>query len=425
MNNKLFRALCVSALLIPSFALAATPTLYYSLDEGKGTTATPSIGTGQALIQGGAGWVSGKSGTAVGFDGKVGETVALGENILPQGIEGSLSLWVKSNTFTDNNYFFSARSVNDEKTYWSLGVDREGRLVVRYRTGAGAIDQKNEAFAILEKSTWYHIVITANSQKYTYYVNGEEVGSANANIGKWIPDMLTGTLRYTLGSLDAYDHTGVLDGIVDDVRVFGGVLALSDVKALYNETNDKGPSIPAGALPVIQLSLSDKTIPFGGSVSVTWSVTNADGCTASWTTNPVGMSGTAVFTNLATDQGYSLKCVKTGGVESVVGENVHVLAKGELLNTTGAPIVTAVPVTSIVLGGKGPALTRSLAVGARGAEVTLLQQYLITKGFLTASATGYFGSLTQAAVKAFQKANNLDQVGVVGPKTRAKISVTP
>lgn len=425
MKKNIFSALITIAVLVPSFALGATPTLYFPLDEGKGTATTPSIGVGEALLGGGAGWVSGKAGTAVGFDGKAGETVVLGENILPQSIEGSLSLWVKSNTFTDHNYFFSARSVSDEKKYWSLGVDREGRLVVRYRTGSGASDQKNEAFAILEKNTWYHLVITANSQKYTYYVNGEEVGSSNANIGKWIPDLVTGTVRYTLGSLDATDHTGVLDGIVDDVRTYGSVLTLADVKALYTETNEKGPAIPAGALPVIQFSLSDKIIPFGGSVSATWNVTNADSCTASWTASAIAMSGTAVFTNLATDQSYSLRCVKTGGAESVIGENVDVLEKGVALNTTGAPIVTLVPPTTVIPAGKGPALTRTLAIGSRGADVTLLQQYLSGKGFLTVGATGYFGTLTQAAVRAYQKANDIDQVGIVGPKTRAKILVTP
>jgi len=426
MNKTLFRTLLFSALLIPSFVLAATPTLYYPLDEGKGSSSQASVGTGQALIQGGAGWVSGKAGTAVGFDGKSGETVALGESILPQSIEGSLSLWVKSNTLSDNNYFFSARGVSDEKMYWNLGADRDGRLVVRYRTGNGATDQKNEAFAILEKNTWYHVVITANSQKYTYYVNGEEIGASNANVGKWIPDILTGTLRYSLGSLDATDHTGVLDGIVDDVRVFGGVLTLADVKELYKETNEKGPSIPAGALPVIQLSLSDKTIPFGGSVSVTWNVTNADSCTPSWTTNPIAMSGTAVFTTLSVDQGYSIRCVKTGGSESVVGENVRVLAKGEVLNATGAPIVSLVPPALPNVGtGKGISLTRTLSFGSRGEDVTLLQQYLLSKGFLSVNATGYFGALTQEAVKAFQKANTIEQVGIVGPKTRAKMLVTP
>jgi hypothetical protein len=333
---------------------------------------------------------------------------------------------VKANTFSNNNYFFSARSPTDDKIFWSLATDYEGRLIIRTRNGAGANAQKVDTSAIFDKATWYHVVVTANTLKYSVYVNGEEVLVTGANTGKWIPDITTGNLRYTVGALDASDFTGVLDGIVDDVRVFGSVLALSDVRAFYDETNEKGPSIPVGAIPVIHFSLSEKTIPFGGSVSVTWDVTNADACTASWTVAPVEMSGTTVFLKLATDQGYTLKCVKTGGVESIVGENVHVLGKGEIAPTSQlGGSATFVSPTNIVLGAKGPSLMRSLSIGYRGADVMLLQRYLIEKSFFSVDATGYFGTLTQMAVKAFQKANNIEQVGIVGPKTRAKILVTP
>ncbi len=424
MNKNILRASIIGLFFFgPVVASAATPIIYFPFDEGKGTSSAASVGTGQALIQGGAGWVSGKSGTAVGFDAKSGEVVALGENIIPQAIEGTLSLWVKADTLSDSAYFFSARNPNDDKMFWTLALDREGRLVIRYRTGLGSSAQKNETSAILDKSTWYHVVVTANSQKYSYYVNGEEIVTGGPNIGKWIPDMLPGNLRYSVGSLDASDHTGVLSGIVDDVRILPGVLTLAEVKALYNETNEKGPAIPAGALPVIQLTLSQTTIPFGGSVSVSWSVTNADSCTASWTGSAVSLSGTETFTNLAVDKGYSLTCVKTGGTQATVGESVHVLAQGEVATTT--PVTTpTVPVTEIVLG-KGPTISRTLGLGSRGSDVTLLQKYLFQKGFITVEATGYFGKLTEAGVKAFQKAHGFEQVGFTGPKTRAKLLMTP
>jgi len=47
---------------------------------------------------------------------------------------------------------------------------------------------------------------------------------------------------------------------------------------------------------------------------------------------------------------------------------------------------------------------------------------LIVKGYLNATAVGYFGPLTEKAVKAFQKDHNLDQLGVVGPGTRAALN---
>ena len=58
-----------------------------------------------------------------------------------------------------------------------------------------------------------------------------------------------------------------------------------------------------------------------------------------------------------------------------------------------------------------------------GADVKELQKILIGKGFLKVAApTTYFGQATKAAVKAFQKANGLAQIGIVGPQTRALLN---
>ncbi len=63
-----------------------------------------------------------------------------------------------------------------------------------------------------------------------------------------------------------------------------------------------------------------------------------------------------------------------------------------------------------------------LSVGSRGADVTALQNFLISQKFFSGPISGYFGSLTFAAVKKFQKAHNLSQVGTVGPLTRALLN---
>ena len=61
--------------------------------------------------------------------------------------------------------------------------------------------------------------------------------------------------------------------------------------------------------------------------------------------------------------------------------------------------------------------TTSLKKGDESDEVKKLQQALIQKGYLSTEATGFFGSATESAVIAFQKANGLTQDGVAGPST--------
>lgn len=69
-------------------------------------------------------------------------------------------------------------------------------------------------------------------------------------------------------------------------------------------------------------------------------------------------------------------------------------------------------------------LPTTIKLGSRDAKTTYvksLQTFLVSKGYLTDTPTGYYGNKTVAAVKAFQKANKIDPTGVAGPLTRAKI----
>ena len=62
--------------------------------------------------------------------------------------------------------------------------------------------------------------------------------------------------------------------------------------------------------------------------------------------------------------------------------------------------------------------------GSRSEGVKTLQTMLNALGYNCGSADGIFGSKTQAAVMAFQKANGLAVDGIVGPNTWAKLSGT-
>ena len=70
------------------------------------------------------------------------------------------------------------------------------------------------------------------------------------------------------------------------------------------------------------------------------------------------------------------------------------------------------------------AFTKTLRRGARSSEVTRLQEFLSKQPgiYPEGLATGYFGSLTEAALKRFQAKYNIETVGIVGPKTRAKLN---
>ncbi len=74
------------------------------------------------------------------------------------------------------------------------------------------------------------------------------------------------------------------------------------------------------------------------------------------------------------------------------------------------------------------ALSNNLSYRSRDSytngEVSALQDFLQSKGYLNSEPTGYFGLLTLQAVKKFQMANGIAPAeGFVGPATRSKLSI--
>ena len=74
---------------------------------------------------------------------------------------------------------------------------------------------------------------------------------------------------------------------------------------------------------------------------------------------------------------------------------------------------------------KAAAPTGNAGMGSRGESVTMLQKYLIEKGFLvlpSGSPMGYFGGATKRAVMAYQQSIGVTPTGYFGPKTRTVMS---
>lgn len=82
-------------------------------------------------------------------------------------------------------------------------------------------------------------------------------------------------------------------------------------------------------------------------------------------------------------------------------------------------------VSSATIATSAVLLTRTIALGAKGLDVATLQEFLQKKGFGIPDdgpVTGYFGKVTEQAVKKFQEASGLEAIGSVGVKTRALIN---
>ena len=87
--------------------------------------------------------------------------------------------------------------------------------------------------------------------------------------------------------------------------------------------------------------------------------------------------------------------------------------------------IAALPKTSLADSAVCLTFTSSLSIGssdsATGGSVSKLQDFLRSQDLFSLDSTGYFGKITQTAVKDFQANKQLPAVGVVGPLTRAAI----
>ena len=85
-------------------------------------------------------------------------------------------------------------------------------------------------------------------------------------------------------------------------------------------------------------------------------------------------------------------------------------------------IIICLLATTAFISTTYSAIDQNLKYGVKNDSVFELQEYLISKGFLNSSPSGFFGSLTLKAVKDYQTSKGLPSTGYVGVLTRSEIN---
>lgn len=164
------------------------------------------------------------------------------------------------------------------------------------------------------------------------------------------------------------------------------------------------------------LKLAPFTVSAGGTTAVSASaVTSA--------TSVAGCATGALF-NTLTGQVCPTAVVQPAGCTPGA---VFSATTGQACTVTSTTAVTPMntnttTVTTNTSQSSSYQFTLSLRVGSEGKEVTELQKRLVDGGYLNAKPNGYFGPATEKAVKAYQKATGISQLGNVGPATRSALN---
>jgi prepilin-type N-terminal cleavage/methylation domain-containing protein len=211
---------------------------YWSFDEGTGTIAYDLSGYGNNGTLNNfnftetSGWTTGKIGKALIFDGvddwvRVSNTPSLDINK-----NVSVFAWVNRSRIVDwerilGKYYYSGGNTGS----WELDLG-QGYLRCLFNINGtwiytNAPDGTNNA-----TSTWYFVGCVYDGSKLYNYVNGELKATSIAS-----GNITTTTYPLAIGTTsNGTDIQNVIQGIIDELRIYNRALSDSEIKALYEAT---------------------------------------------------------------------------------------------------------------------------------------------------------------------------------------------
>ena len=119
--------------------------------------------------------------------------------------------------------------------------------------------------------------------------------------------------------------------------------------------------------------------------------------------------------------------LKSGGILTLLGVSAGT-SSVNVCDSNGACLTIKVTVVSSSSGTENSVnigafqFNNPLSLGSEGEDVAELQKRLTAEGVYSGSITGYFGTMTQAAVKKYQTKYGINPLGNVGPATRAQLN---
>jgi hypothetical protein len=239
--------LCISSLILPlpwaAEAVNSSLVGYWSFDEGSGTVAHDSSGNGNdGTLVNGPQWVTGRSGSALSFDG-INDYLSITEHtdLDPHTSDWTISAWVniaKLNSDTSIPQFVILTKRN-------LASDGSLTLMV---SGVVSASQAKFAFmwdapsniagaesSLMNVLGWHNVVGVRKGSDLFVYVDGVEYGPDNV---KGLGSYITSTTDVNSVSPIHLCHHGAWNtyysGTVDELKIYNYARTATDIMNDYN-----------------------------------------------------------------------------------------------------------------------------------------------------------------------------------------------
>jgi prepilin-type N-terminal cleavage/methylation domain-containing protein len=211
---------------------------YWSFDEGSGTTARDLSGFGNNgtlnnfNFTSTSGWTTGKIGGALIFDGSNDWVRVSSSNSLDINKNISVFAWVNRSRIVDwervvGKFYWSGGNTGS----WELDLG-QGYLVCRFNINGTWVYANAPAGTNNATGTWYFVGCVYDGSRLYNYVNGELKATSIAS-----GNITTTTYPLAIGTTsDGASIQNVIQGIIDEVRIYNRALSAAEIKTLYEAT---------------------------------------------------------------------------------------------------------------------------------------------------------------------------------------------
>ncbi|PHV69198.1 hypothetical protein CS063_17165, partial [Sporanaerobium hydrogeniformans] len=208
--------------------------LYYTFDEGSGSTVVDGTGNGHsATVKGGATWVSGGG---IAFDG-VDDYIELPQNILT----GLDSITISAQVYVDTKAKYPAwifnfgsstdPNSNENANYLGFILNTDKFRVASTKTRWSG-EKNTTVNSVYNKGVWQTITYTQTGQTGVIYVDGEKLGENSGMT--YLPKDIINT--YNFIGRAPYVGDPYFKGKISDFKIYNRALSSMEIKDIYSET---------------------------------------------------------------------------------------------------------------------------------------------------------------------------------------------
>jgi hypothetical protein len=209
-----------------SHSLVAGLQLAMPFFEGAGRPQDISDNRRNAALVGGPGWVAGKGGWAISFNGANYIDVDYVPAVTASG-NYSLTAWISTTQTGVDRYFFSLGNTADTTPLVGL-INQDGKFRALVRNNA-FVSYQIIGTRVVNDGNWHMVGFVRNGGTISTFIDGEL--EANASI-------VGGAITLNTTSIGALRRSSVglhYTGLVDDPRIYDRGLSIVEMQQIYHD----------------------------------------------------------------------------------------------------------------------------------------------------------------------------------------------